>query len=47
MRFRTILILISVLVFIGFLGFQLELTLPGRPPNINTTYNTFAKFKNW
>ena len=43
MRLRTILILISVLVFVGFLGFQLEITLPGRPPNINTTYTPFTQ----
>ncbi|RUT05653.1 hypothetical protein DSM106972_036600 [Dulcicalothrix desertica PCC 7102] len=43
MRLRAILILISVLVFVGFLGFQLELTLPGRPPNVNTTYTPFTQ----
>ncbi|WP_231510204.1 hypothetical protein [Fischerella sp. PCC 9605] len=43
MRLRAILILISLLLFVAFLGFQLELTLPGRPPNINNTYTPLTQ----
>ncbi len=43
MRLRAIVILSSLLVFVGFLGFQLELTLPGRPPNINNTYTPLTQ----
>ncbi|WP_337885280.1 hypothetical protein [Fischerella thermalis] len=43
MRSRAILILISLLIVIGFLGFQLELNLPGRPPSIDKTYTPLTK----
>ncbi|WP_242038098.1 hypothetical protein [Tolypothrix sp. FACHB-123] len=43
MRSRTILILISLLIIVGFLGFQLELNLPGRPPAIDKTYTPLTK----
>ncbi|MEB3218598.1 MAG: hypothetical protein VKN72_20515 [Nostocales cyanobacterium 94392] len=43
MLLRAIVILSSLLVFFGFLGFQLELTLPGRPPNLNNTYTPLTQ----
>ncbi|MDM9383150.1 di-heme oxidoredictase family protein [Chlorogloeopsis sp. ULAP01] len=43
MRLRSIIILISLLLFVGFLGFQLEITLPGRPPSVNNTYTPITK----
>ncbi|MEA5603369.1 hypothetical protein [Nostoc sp. UHCC 0252] len=43
MQLRTILISVSVLLLVGFLGFELELSLPGRPPSINNTYTPLTK----
>jgi cytochrome c551/c552 len=43
MRLRATFVLICLLVFVGFLGFQLEITLPGRPPNINNTYTPLTQ----
>lgn len=43
MRLRVTIILICLLVFAVFLGFQLELALPGRPPNINSTYTPLTQ----
>ena len=43
MRLRAIAILLSLVVFVGFLGYQFELTIPGRPPSISSTYTPFTK----
>ncbi|WP_258000089.1 hypothetical protein [Fischerella thermalis] len=43
MRSRAILILISLLIVVGFLGFQLELNFPRRPSSIDKTYTPLIK----
>jgi len=43
MRLRPIIILLSLIVFVVFLAFQLELALPGTPPSVNNTYTPFTQ----
>jgi hypothetical protein len=40
---RSILILLSVLIFVGFLGFFIELTLPTRAPKLESTYTPLTQ----
>jgi hypothetical protein len=40
---RPTLLLGLILLIVAFVGYQLELTLPGRPPNINNTYTPLTK----
>ncbi|MDM9379757.1 hypothetical protein QUB80_03465 [Chlorogloeopsis sp. ULAP01] len=40
---RPILILLSVLVFVGFIGYFLELSLPTKPPKLGNTYTPFTQ----
>lgn len=39
----SILILLCVLIFVGFLGYFLELSLPTRPPKLDNTYTPFSQ----
>lgn len=43
MRLRPIIILLSLIILVGFLGYQLELTLPGRPPSLYNTYTPLTQ----
>ncbi len=43
MQLRSTIILISLVVLAGFLGFQLELKLPARPPDLNNTYTPLTQ----
>jgi mono/diheme cytochrome c family protein len=43
MRFRPALILITLIVLVSFLGYQVELSLPGRAPDLNNTYTPWSK----
>ncbi|MBW4449786.1 MAG: hypothetical protein KME38_23845 [Spirirestis rafaelensis WJT71-NPBG6] len=43
MALRSIVILLSVLIFVGFLGYFLELSLPTRPPKLDSTYTPFTQ----
>ncbi|MBE9180892.1 hypothetical protein IQ268_20240 [Oculatella sp. LEGE 06141] len=43
MRLRTVIVLIALVAFVSILGYQIELTLPGTPPDINSTYTPFTK----
>lgn len=43
MRFRPVVILMALIVLVGFLGYQLELDLPGRAPDLNNTYTLLSK----
>ncbi|MCU0534175.1 MAG: hypothetical protein MUD14_09805 [Hydrococcus sp. Prado102] len=43
MRLRTIIIIIALVVFSGFLGYQLELTLPGGAPKLDRTYTPLTQ----
>ncbi|WP_052050825.1 di-heme oxidoredictase family protein [Leptolyngbya sp. KIOST-1] len=43
MPLRTLIVLISLGVLAGFLGFQLELTLPNRPPDLASTYTPLTQ----
>lgn len=38
MRLRIGIILVVFIALVGFLGYQVELTLPARPPDIKVTY---------
>jgi hypothetical protein len=40
---RSILILLSLLVFVGFLGYFIELSLPTRSPKLDTTYTPLTQ----
>lgn len=40
---RPTLLIGLILLIVGFVGYQLELTLPGRSPNINNTYTPLTK----
>jgi cytochrome c5 len=43
MRLRIILILVALLGFAGFLGYQIELTLPSGPPALAATYTPLTQ----
>lgn len=43
MWLRSLIILIALVVLAGLAGYQIELTLPGRPPGIGMTYTPFTK----
>ena len=43
MSLRTLTILAALVILVGFLGFQLELTLPTRPPNVASTYTPITQ----
>lgn len=36
--FRTVILLVALIVFFGFLGLQAELVLPTQAPNLSSTY---------
>ncbi|WNZ27778.1 hypothetical protein HJG54_33630 [Leptolyngbya sp. NK1-12] len=38
MRLRVVIILVALLGLAGFLGYQMELALPAKPPDLNATY---------
>lgn len=42
MWFRSLIILIALVVLAGLVGYQIELTLPGRPPGIGMTSTPFT-----
>ncbi len=44
MQLRSIIILLALIVFVGFLGFQFELAVPGTPPSINNTHTPLTQF---
>ncbi|MBD0268684.1 MAG: hypothetical protein ICV77_10370 [Cyanobacteria bacterium Co-bin8] len=43
MRLRTLILLISLVVLVGFLGYRLELTLPTGPPDLAATYTPMTQ----
>lgn len=43
MRLRIVIILVALLGLAGFLGYQMELALPGSPPNLNATYTPLTQ----
>ncbi|MBD2258780.1 di-heme oxidoredictase family protein [Pseudanabaena sp. FACHB-2040] len=43
MRLRTLILLISLVVLVGFLGYRLELTLPTGPPDLASTYTPMTQ----
>lgn len=42
-RLCTIILLLFLVVFFGFLGYQAELVLPAHPPNLNNTYTPLTQ----
>ncbi len=43
MQLRTIIVFICLVILIGFLGFQLEINLPTKPPSLNKTYTPLTQ----
>ncbi|MBF2073275.1 MAG: hypothetical protein IGS50_05860 [Synechococcales cyanobacterium C42_A2020_086] len=43
MRLRIVIILVALLGLAGFLGYQMELVLPGSPPDLNATYTPLTQ----
>jgi hypothetical protein len=43
MRLRIVITLVALISLVSFLGYQVELTLPGSPPDLNATYTPLTQ----